>query len=118
MMFYEAPHKLQNTLEDMLNFFGNRKIALVKELTKIYENVERTTLSEASEKYKTVNPKGEFVLIVEGKPEEGKEEITTDDAKNEALKLVESGMSKNEAAKVIAKKTGLKKSDIYKALQE
>ncbi len=118
MIFYEAPHKLQNTLEDMLSFFGDRKIALVKELTKIHENVERTTLSEASEKYKTVNPKGEFVLIVEGKLEEEKEEITTDDAKADALKLVESGMSKNEAAKVIAKKTGLKKSDIYKALQE
>ncbi len=118
MIFYEAPHKLQNTLEDMLNFFGDRKIALVKELTKIYENVERTTLSEASEKYKTVNPKGEFVLIVEGKPEEDAEEITLETAKEMALKLIENGSSKNDAAKGIAKKTGLKKSDIYKTLQE
>lgn len=118
MIFYEAPHKLQNTLEDMGKYFGNRNIALVKELTKIYENVERTTLFDAAEKYKEVSPKGEFVLIVEGKPEDEETEITLDDAKDMALKLVENGASKNEAAKEIAKKTGLKKSDIYKALQE
>ena len=118
MIFYEAPHKLQNTLEDMYKYFGNRNIALVKELTKIYENVERTTLYDASEKYKTVNPKGEFVLIVEGKPEAEAEEITLDTAYEMAKELVENGASKNDAAKEIAKKTGLKKSDIYKALQE
>lgn len=117
MIFYEAPHKLQNTLEDMLKYFGDRNIALVKELTKIYENVERTTLSEACEKYKAVSPKGEFVLIVEGKPEEEEKEISIEDAKAMALKLVENGASKNDAAKEIAKKTGLKKSDIYKTLQ-
>lgn len=118
MIFYEAPHKLQNTLEDMGKYFGNRNIALVKELTKIYENVERTTLFDAAEKYKEVAPKGEFVLIVEGKPDEEEIEITLDDAKNMALALVKNGASKNEAAKEIAKKTGLKKSDIYKTLQE
>lgn len=118
MIFYEAPHKLQSTLEDMYNYFGNRNIALVKELTKIHENVERTTLYDASEKYKTVSPKGEFVLIVEGKPEEEEVQITIDSAKELALKLVKNGLSKNEAAKETAKKTGLKKSDIYKALQE
>ena len=118
MIFYEAPHKLQATLEDMYSYFGNRNIALVKELTKIHETVERTTLLDASQKYKEVAPKGEFVLIVEGKPEEEDEVITLDTATEMAMKLVAEGLSKNEAAKEIAKKTGLKKSDIYKTLQE
>ena len=118
MIFYEAPHKLPKTLEDMAKYFGNRKIALVKELTKIYENVERTTLFDAAQKYKEVSPKGEYVLIVEGKPEEEDEEISLDSAKAMALSLIEKGFSKNEASKEIAKQTGLKKSDIYKTLQE
>lgn len=118
MIFYEAPHKLQATLEDMYKYFGNRNIALVKELTKIHENVERTTLLEASQKYKEVAPKGEFVLIVEGCGDAPQEETTLDDARVMAMELVCNGLSKNEAAKEIAKKTGLKKSDIYKTLQE
>ena len=118
MIFYEAPHKLPKTLEDMASYFGNRKIALVKELTKIYENVERTTLFDAAKKYKEVSPKGEYVLIVEGKPQEEEEEISLESAKAMALELVEKGISKNEASKEIAKQTGLKKSDIYKTLQE
>ncbi len=118
MIFYEAPHKLRNTLEDMGKTWGNRNIALVKELTKIYENVERTTLFDAAQKYKDVAPKGEFVLIVEGKTESNEEVITLENATFLALELVKSGVSKNDAAKEIAKKTGLKKSDIYKTLQE
>ena len=117
MIFYEAPHKLASTLSDMAKYWGNRNIALVKEITKIHENVERTTLFDAAEKYKDGSAKGEYVLIVEGKPEEENEEITIEVAVEMALKLVEKGMSKNEAAKEIAKETGLKKSDIYKSLQ-
>lgn len=118
MIFYEAPHKLPSTLEDMAKYFGNRNIALVKELTKIYENVERTTLFEAAEKYKEVSPRGEYVLIIEGKPESEEQSVTLEDAKSMAQELIENGLSKNEASKEIAKKTGLKKSDIYKCLQE
>ena len=118
MIFYEAPHKLPSTLEDMAKYFGNRKIALVKELTKIYENVERTTLFEAAKKYREVSPRGEYVLIIEGKPEDTEQTITIDEAKSMAEELIKSGLSKNEASKEIAKKTGLKKSDIYKSLQE
>lgn len=118
MIFYEAPHKLPETLEDMAKYFGDRKIALVKELTKIYENVERTTLFEAAKKYREVSPKGEYVLIIEGKPENEEQIITIEEAKAMAETLIENGLSKNEASKEIAKKTGLKKSDIYKSLQE
>ncbi|MBE6800003.1 MAG: 16S rRNA (cytidine(1402)-2'-O)-methyltransferase [Ruminococcaceae bacterium] len=117
MIFYEAPHKLAATLSDMAKFWGNRNIALVKEITKIHENVERTTLFDAAEKYKDGRAKGEYVLIVEGKPEEEEQEITIDIAVKMAEELVENGLSKNEAAKEIAKETGLKKSDIYKSLQ-
>ena len=108
--------ELVNTLKDMAEYFGDRKIALVKELTKIHENVERTTLFEAAEKYSKVAPKGEFVLIVEGKPEDEAEEITLQDAINIAKNLIDDGLSKNEAAKETAKQTGIKKSDIYKSL--
>lgn len=117
MIFYEAPHKLPGTLRDMAEYFGNRKIALVKELTKIHENVERTTLFAAAEKYSLESPKGEFVLIIEGKPEEKKTELTLEDATKIALRLTEEGLSKNEAAKEAAKQTGLKKSAIYKSIQ-
>ena len=117
MIFYEAPHKLASTLSDMAKYWGNRNIALVKEITKIHENVERTTLFYAAEKYKDGSAKGEYVLIVEGKPEEENEEITIEVAVEMAKKLVDDGLSKNEAAKEIAKETGLKKSDIYKSLQ-
>ena len=117
MIFYEAPHKLASTLADMAKYWGNRNIALVKEITKIHENVERTTLFDASDKYKDGSAKGEYVLIVEGKPEEKEKEITVEVAVEMAKKLVENGLSKNEAAKEIAKETGLKKSDIYKSLQ-
>ena len=118
MIFYEAPHKLASTLSDMAKYWGNRNIALVKEITKIHENVERTTLFDAAEKYKDGSAKGEYVLIVEGKPEEEEKEITIEVATKMAEELIKSGLSKNEAAKEIAKQTGLKKSDIYKSLQK
>ena len=101
----------------MAEYFGDRKIALVKELTKIHENVEHTTLFAASEKYNEIAPKGEFVVIVEGKSEEEEEEITLEMAASMAKELIKNGTSINEASKEIAKKTGLKKSDIYKSLQ-
>ena len=82
-----------------------------------YFNSSPNVLLKASEKYSQESPKGEFVLIVEGKPQEEKEEITPEDALSIAQRLVEGGLSKNEAAKETAKQTGLKKSDIYKLLQ-
>lgn len=117
MIFYEAPHKLPATLVDMAEYWGDRRIAIVKELTKIHELVERTTLYAAAEKYKEVAPKGEFVIIIEGKKETASQEITLDDAVEIALELVKQGASKTDAAKEAAKKTGIKKSDIYKSLQ-
>lgn len=117
MVFYEAPHKLPSTLKDMAEYFGDRSIAIVKEITKIYESVERTTLFEAAKKYDGANLKGEYVLIVSGKPEEKETASTLFDAVEKARGLVLGGASVNEAAKEAAKLTGIKKSDIYKSLQ-
>lgn len=117
MVFYEAPHKLPSTLKDMAEYFGDRSIAIVKEITKIYESVERTTLFEAAKKYDGTNLKGEYVLIVSGKPEEKETAPTLFDAVEKARELVLGGASVNEAAKEAAKLTGIKKSDIYKSLQ-
>ena len=117
MIFYEAPHKLSATLKDFLDYLGDRKIALVKELTKIHENVELTTLSEACEKYSQTPPKGEFVVIVEGKKVE---DVVFDETDGITLakRFLSEGMSLSEAAKCAAKETGIKKGDIYKALTE
>ena len=116
MVFYEAPHKLTATLKDLYKYLGDRRIALIKELTKIHETVERTTLSEACEKYSAQTPKGEFVIVIEGSTEPKQKEVSLDEAVALAKGLVENGMAINDAAKEIAKETKLKKVDIYKAL--
>ena len=118
MIFYEAPHKLNATLRDMLKVFGDRKIALVRELTKIHETVFNTTLSGAVGFYTDNPPKGEFVLIIEGKKEEETEQYTLEDAVALAKKLTEEGKSTSSAAKEAAEISGIKKGDIYKALIE
>lgn len=118
MVFYEAPHKLAATLADMYAAFGDREIALVKELTKIHETVERTTLCAAAQKYAEIPPKGEFVLVLAGAREEAPTEYTLENAVDFAREKLAEGLSKNEAAKAAAKQCGFKKSDIYKALTE
>ena len=115
MVFYEAPHKLLATLEDFYKAFGNRSIALVREITKIHEEVIRTNLEDAIKKYREEKPKGEFVVIIEGKKRE-ENNLTLEDAVKMAEKLVENGMSINAAAKEISSSTPFKKSDIYKEL--
>lgn len=116
LIFYEAPHKLSNTLKDLYNTLGDRELAIVREITKIHEQVIRTTLKEAVELYANGGIKGEIVLIIEGKKAEQAAEITLDDAVSMAEALVEKGMSVNSAAKEIAAQTPFKKGDIYKAL--
>ena len=118
MIFYEAPHKLQNTLCDMLKYFGNREIALCRELTKIHEEVINTTFEDAIEMYEENRPIGEFVLIVSGKQDEKDVEYTLEIAIEMAQRLCESGMQMTKAAKEVAAATGFKKGDIYKGLIE
>ena len=116
LIFYEAPHKLRDTLKDLLEGLGNRRISLCRELTKVYEEIRRTTLEEAVLFYnKEENkPKGEFVLVVEGVPiETGGESMTFEQAVQFAQNLRDEGIPPSEAAKQAAK---LKKNDIYRAM--
>lgn len=117
MIFYEAPHKLKATLKDMLNAFGDREIAIVKELTKIHENVLRTSLEKACEYFEAEAPRGEYVLILAGaQKQKEKQPVTLEQAVEMAKELIDKGVSTNEAAKTIASDTGIKKSLIYKEL--
>jgi len=116
MIFYEAPHKLVSTLKDMLEYFGDRKISLCRELTKVYEEVIRTTVSGAIEYYEEKSPKGEYVLVIEGKPESDEPECTVDDAVEMVKKLVSEGEKTITACKKIAAETGYKKSELYQII--
>lgn len=111
MVFYEAPHKLLKTLSDMLEVFGDRKAALCRELTKIHEEIIRTTLSGAVEKYKNDPPKGEFVLVIEGY--KGSEEAEKPDALELAMKLIAEGASVSDAVKQASRETSFPKNQLY-----
>lgn len=114
MIFYEAPHKLRRTLADMSGVFGaERRVSLCRELTKIHEEVVRTDFAGALELYREADPKGEFVLVVEGAPEDSGPELTIEEAIAEVKALRASGTPLKLAAKEIAKKTGYPKAALY-----
>ncbi len=116
MIFYEAPHKLVNTLEDLAEAFGaDRPISLCRELTKLHEEVVRTTIGAAIEKYTETPPKGEFVLVVAGAPAEEEVVATADDAAVRVAQLIEEGMSRKDAVKQTAKELNLPKNVVYEA---
>jgi len=116
MVFYEAPHKLQVTLKDMAEVFGaDRPISLCRELTKLHEEVVRTTLGEAIAKYEENAPKGEFVLVVAGAPLVQKEKPTASDAAKRVSQLMEEGLSRKDAIKQTAKELDLPKNVVYDA---
>ncbi len=117
LIFYEAPHKLRNTLEDFLKYFGDRKISLCRELTKVYEEVLRMTISQAISYYESKNPKGEYVLVVEGAEEKRTmEELTLEQAVEVVKSLIDDGMKSSDACKKIAKETEFSKSTLYAEL--
>ena len=114
VIIYEAPHKLRTTLNDLLEFFGDRKITLCRELTKLNEEVIRTTIPQAVEKYRETDPRGEYVLVIEGatsKPETSYPEDVTEHVNM----LISEGLDRMSAMKKAAKERGVSKSDIYKA---
>ena len=114
MIFYEAPHKLLTTLADMAEVFGGeRPLSLCRELTKLHEEVVRTTLSEALERYTENPPKGEFVLIVAGAKPEEKEIPSETDAAARLAELIAQGLSRKDAVKQAAKELGLSKNAVY-----
>jgi len=116
MIFYEAPHKLMATLESMSEVFGpDRPISLCRELSKLHEEVIRTTLAGALELYSQQPPKGEFVLVVAGAAPEEKAEATPQDAASRVAELVAGGMSRKDAIKQTAKELQLPKNVVYDA---
>ena len=119
MIFYEAPHKLLATLESMATAFGSdRPISLCRELTKIHEEVIRTTLGGAIALYSQQPPKGEFVLVVAG-AEPPQEEISTpQDAASRVAQLMAEGMSRKDAVKQTAQELNLPKNAVYDAALE
>lgn len=116
MIFYEAPHKLPSTLRDLYEFFGDRKLSIVREITKIHEQVIRTTTKHAAEVLADSGIKGEIVLVLEGKKHAESESYTLENAVSLAKKLIDEGLRVNDAAKEAASVTGFKKNEIYKEL--
>lgn len=117
LLFYEAPHKLPATLRDLSRVLGDRRIALARELTKLHEEVIRTTLSEAALRYEAETPRGEFVLVVEGASPVLPERVSFEDAVARMQALIDEGQSPSFAAKRAASETGYPKSELYRAQQ-
>lgn len=121
IILYEAPHRLVKTLEELLESLGNRKITICRELTKKHETVFTTTVKEAIDYYKTQEPKGECVLVIEGR---SREEIQQEEiSKWEEISIEEhmalytkQGIDKKEAMKRVAKDRGISKRDVYQEL--
>lgn len=116
MLFYEAPHKLPSTLSDLRDAFGeSRRISLCRELTKLHEEVRRTTLGEAAEFYAENKPRGEFVLVVEGAQPVAKESVGLDVRLARVQCLRVQGLSLRDAARRVAEETGTSRKELYDA---
>ena len=118
VIFYEAPHKLRTTLDDLTTAFGpERSITLCRELTKLHEEIWKTTLGEAQTHYAENDPRGEYVLVMAGAPAvEAEEELTLEQAAQRALELTRNGYAASAAAKGAAQGTPYSKSEVYKQL--
>ncbi len=111
LIIYESPHRILDTLDNMLSTLENRNIAIVRELTKIYEEVFRGSIEEAIEKFSSGKIKGEFVIIIEGNQDEDVE--SSIDIEEELLKYLNQGISKKESVKKVAEEFNLPKNQVY-----
>lgn len=121
MILYEAPHHLRGTLKELQEILGNRRITLCRELTKKFETIFPTTLDEALEYYETNAPRGEYVLVLEGKSHQQKTEekqaMLSEIPIEEHMKMYEDkGIDRKEAMKLVAKERGISKRDVYNYL--
>lgn len=117
MVFYEAPHKLLNTLKDMLEYFGDRSVSICRELTKIHEEVTKTTLSEAVRFYEANPPRGEFVLVIAGKQNaESDEKPSLEAVLAIAKERIADGERAADVCKQLAAETGYPKRVLYQAV--
>jgi len=116
IILYESPHHLRGTLQELLDTMGDRKIALARELTKIHEEVIRSTLKEAVEFYREHDPRGEFVLLLEGafiQKDDFSQQENPLDIQSQLLIYIQEGMEKKDAVKKVARERGLHKSMVY-----
>ena len=118
MVFYEAPHKLRRTLDDMLAVFGDRRIFISRELTKRFEETMLCTLSEAAARYTENPPRGEFVLVIEGAEDISAPDAGVDDALTAALEYINNGLSVKDAVKKASEEKGISKNALYNAIIE
>ncbi|MBR5363496.1 MAG: 16S rRNA (cytidine(1402)-2'-O)-methyltransferase [Oscillospiraceae bacterium] len=117
MVFYEAPHKLLNTLKDMLAYFGDRSVSVCRELTKIHEEMTKTTLAEAVSFYESNPPRGEFVLVIAGESaEESEEKPSLEAVLAIARERIADGERAADVCKQLAVETGYPKRALYQAL--
>ena len=121
LILYEAPHRLRKTLEELYQTLGNRRMTICRELTKKYETAFRTNLEEAIRHYKTEEPRGEYVLVIEGKKQEElqkeRQEAWKEMSLEEHMKFYEAqGTPRKEAMRLVAKDRGLSKREVYQAL--
>lgn len=116
LIFYEAPHHLLTTLKVLMEMLGDRRIVLARELTKKYEEFERGRLSEILRRYEEKEPRGEYVIIVEGATEGLLTEAEIPEPAEMAEKLIAEGMDKKEAMRETAKKLGISRRDVYQAM--
>ena len=121
MILYEAPHHLKGTLKELYEVLGNRKITLCRELTKKFETIFPTTLQDALEYYESNDPRGEYVLVLEGKSHQQKEEEKqasfAEMPIEDHMKIYEDkGIDRKEAMKLVAKERGISKRDVYNYL--
>ena len=118
MIFYEAPHKLLTTLEDLCTAFGpERRVSLSRELTKLHEQTLRTTLGQALSYFRQTPPRGEFVLVIEGAPEDTSALLSLQEAAELVLQLqTERGLKTKEAVRQVCADTGLAKNELYDAV--
>ncbi len=114
MVFYEAPHKLLKTLTDMLDTFGDRELALCRELTKLHEEVRVTSLKQAVDYYTENAPRGEFVLVIHGCTDSGPE-ISMDQALEQVFRLRDDGSSLKDAVKQVSSRYGISRNELYNA---
>ena len=116
MIFYEAPHRLRTTLDDLLSAFGDRPAALCRELTKLHEETLRLTLAQAADHYRDREPRGEYVIVLAGgEPEAG---LSLEEGAAQVLALVEAGQRLKDAAREVADHTGLSRNELYAAALE
>lgn len=115
MIFYEAPHKLQATLADLLEVFGDRPVALCRELTKLHEEVRRTTLAQAVDYYRENAPRGEFVLVLAGAEPDRAAALTLEEAAALVLERRDGGQGLKDAVRQVAADAGLNKNELYAA---